>query len=62
MEQVKNIFKEASKLGGVHRKRLMPAYEAYLTHEKFCDRVDRASLEKLAKMLRILSFLAQTKV
>jgi len=35
---------------------------AYLTHGEFCHHVEGATLEKLAKMLRILRFLAQTKV
>jgi len=60
--RVKDIFKEVSKSSGVYRKRIMSVHEAYLTHEQFCHRVDKASLEKLAKMLRILSFLTQTKV
>jgi len=62
VEQVKNIFKEVSRSSGVYRKRIMSVREAYLTHEQFCTRVDRASLEKLARMLRILGFLTQTKV
>jgi len=62
VEHVKIIFKEVSKSSGVYRKRIMSVHEAYLTHEQFCHRVDKASLEKLAKMLRILSFLTQTKV
>jgi len=62
VEQVKNIFKEVSRSSGVYRKRIMSVHEAYLTHEQFCHRVDKASIEKLAKMLRILSFLTQTKV
>lgn len=61
-EQVKSIFKEVSRSSGVYRKRIMSVHEAYLTHQQFCDRVDRAGLEKLAKMLRILGFLTQTKV
>jgi len=62
MEQVKSIFKEVSKSSGVYRKRILSVHEAYITHEQFCNRLDRASLEKLAKMLRILGFLTQTKV
>jgi len=33
-----------------------------MSKEEFNNRVDKASLKKLAKMLRILSFLTQTKV
>jgi len=62
VEQVKKVFKEVSRSSGVYRKRIMSVHEAYLTHKQFCDRIDRASIEKLAKMLRILSFLTQTKV
>jgi len=62
VERVKDIFKEVSRSSGVYRKRIMSVHEAYLTHEQFCARVDKASLEKLAKMLRILGFLTQTKV
>jgi len=62
VKRVKNIFKEVSRSSGVYRKRIMSVHEAYLTHDQFCDRVDRASFSKLAKMLRILSFLTQTKV
>jgi len=62
VEQVRNIFKGVSRSSGVYRKRIMSVHEAYLTHEQFCQRVDKASLEKLAKMLSILGFLTQTKV
>jgi len=61
-EQVRDVFKFVSKAGGVYRKRIAGVRQAYLTHEEFLDRVDKAGLEKLAKMLRILSFLTQTKV
>lgn len=56
VEQVKDIFKFVSKAGGLYRKRIASVHQAYLKHEEFCDRVDKASIEKLAKMLRILSF------
>jgi ABC-type ATPase with predicted acetyltransferase domain len=61
--QVKKILKDLSKAVGIYRKRLCSYYhKVYLKHEEFCLKVDNASLEKLAKMLRILSFLTQTKV
>jgi len=60
VQQVKEVLKEIS--GGVYRKRITAAHQAYLTEEEFDARVDAASLEKLAKMLRILGFLTQTKV
>ena len=62
VEAVREVFKFVSKAGGIYRKRIVGAGQAYLKHEEFCDRVDKASVEKLAKMLRILSFLTQTKV
>jgi len=40
----------------------MAVHEAYITHEEFSKRLEKASLEKLAKMFRVLSFLTQTKV
>jgi len=60
VQQVKEVLKEIS--GSVHRKRITAAHQAYLTEEEFNARVDAASLEKLAKMLRILGLLTQTKV
>ncbi|KPV65367.1 MAG: hypothetical protein AOA65_0229 [Candidatus Bathyarchaeota archaeon BA1] len=62
VKRVKDIFKGVSRSSGAYRKRIMSVHEAYLTHEQFCDGVERAGLEKLAKMLRILGFLTQTKV
>ena len=62
VEQVRGVFKFVSKAGGVYRKRIAAVRQAYLTHEEFCDRIGKATLEKLAKMIRILSFLTQTKV
>jgi len=57
---VKTVFKEIS--GSVYRKRLTGAPQAFLAKEEFEALVDAASLEKLAKILRILGFLTQTKV
>jgi len=62
VEAVREVFKFVSKAGGIYRKRIAAVHQAYLTHKEFCKRVDNASLEKLAKMLRILAFLTQTKV
>jgi len=60
VDGVKRVFKEIS--GSVYRKRLTGARQAFLAKEEFEALVDAASLEKLAKMLRILGFLTQTKV
>ena len=62
VSQVKTILKDLSKAVGIYRKRLWSSHKAYMPKEEFNNRVDKASLKKLAKMLRILSFLTQTKV
>jgi len=58
--EVRNVFKGIS--GGIYGRRLLSVYQAFLTKEDFVARVESASVEKLAKMLRILGFLTQTKV
>jgi len=58
--EVRNVFKGISR--GIYGRRLLSIYQAFLTKEDFVARVESASLEKLAKMLRILGFLTQTKV
>jgi len=60
--QVKTILRDLSKAVGIYRKRLLSSQKAYYTHQEFCHHVGRADIEKLAKMLRILGFLTQTKV
>jgi len=62
--QVREVLKFVSKKGGggIYRKRIAAVSGAYIKHEEFCRRVDSASLEKLAKMLRVAATLAQTKV
>jgi len=57
---VRTVFKEVS--GSVYRKRITGACQAFLAKEEFEALVDATSLQKLAKMLRILGFLMQTKV
>jgi len=57
---VRNVFKGIS--GGIYGRRLLSIYHAFLTKGDFVARVESVSLEKLAKMLRILGFLTQTKV
>ena len=41
---------------------LCARHKAYMPKEEFNNCVDKAPLKKLAKTLRILSFLTQTKV
>jgi ABC-type lipoprotein export system ATPase subunit/GNAT superfamily N-acetyltransferase len=62
VSQVKTILKDLSKAVGIYRKRLWSSHKAYMSKEEFNNCVDGASLKKLAKMLRILGFLTQTKV
>ena len=62
VSQVKTILKSLSKAVGIYRKRLWSSHQAYMPKGKFNNCVDKAPLKKLAKMLRILSFLTQTKV
>jgi hypothetical protein len=60
--KVKDVLREFSKRGGIYRKRLASAKPAFLGKEEFDRILENADEEKLAKMLRILSFLAQPKV
>jgi len=62
VSQVKTILKDLSKAVGIYRKRLWSSHQAYMPKKQFNNCVDKASLKKLAKMLRVLSFLIQTKV
>ena len=62
VSQVKTILKDLSKAVGIYRKRLWSSHKAYMSKEEFNNCVDKASPKKLAKMLRTLSFLTQTKV
>jgi len=62
VSQVKTILRGLSKAVGIYRKRLLSSQKAYYTHKEFCKYVEGADVKKLAKMLRILSFLTQTKV
>jgi len=58
--EVKKVFRGIS--GGIYGRRILSIYQAFLTKEDFEARVESAGVEKLAKMMRILGFLAQTKV
>jgi len=62
VSQVKAILKDLSKAVGIYRKRLLSGHKAYYTHKEFCKHVESVDVKKLGKMLRILSFLTQTKV
>jgi ABC-type lipoprotein export system ATPase subunit/GNAT superfamily N-acetyltransferase len=62
VERVREILKVFSRRCGVYHKRILSLRKAFPTHPEFCQIVDAADIVKLAKMLRILSFLAQPKV
>jgi ABC-type ATPase with predicted acetyltransferase domain len=59
VEKVRNAIKEVS---GIYRKRVAGTKQAFLKKEEYAAIVDAADTNKLAKMLRILGFLTQTKV
>ena len=60
--KIVNILLELSRKGAVPRKRVLPASQAYPSREEFADKVKRLNCEGLAKVLKRLSFMAQTKV
>jgi ABC-type transport system involved in cytochrome c biogenesis ATPase subunit/N-acetylglutamate synthase-like GNAT family acetyltransferase len=62
--KVREVLKFISKTGGggIYRKRIAAAGGAYIKDAEFRRRVESANLEKLAKMLRAVAILAQTKV
>jgi len=59
VDGVKMVLKEVT---GIYRKRIAGARQAFLNKEEYEAIVDAADTNKLAKMLRILGFLTQTKV
>ena len=62
IKKVRMVFKHVLKAGGVYRKRIASTGRAYMKHNEFCECVKRADMEKLTRMIKILSFLIQTKV
>ena len=59
IEEVKKILK---RVPGLYRKRIAGKKQAFLTKNDFGTIVEAADNNKLAKMLRILGFLTQTKM
>jgi len=53
---------ELSEKGAIPRKRILSASKAYPSHTEFGEKIERLNEEGLAKVLRRLSFLTQTKV
>jgi len=62
VEEVKNILKTLCKRDRGHGRRLLKTRSVFPKTEETWKIIDEAGLEKLAKTLRVLSFLAQTKV
>jgi GNAT superfamily N-acetyltransferase len=60
--KIVKIFEKLSKREGSVRKRLMASGGAYPTHREFVKKIRGFSEESLAKALKTLAFLAQTKV
>jgi hypothetical protein len=59
VEGVRRVIKEVT---GIYRKRIAGTKQAFLNKEEYGAIVDAAGTTKLAKMIRILGFLTQTKV
>jgi N-acetylglutamate synthase-like GNAT family acetyltransferase len=62
VEQVKVILKTLCRREGGYGRRLLKTRSVFPKSEETGKVIDEAGLEKIAKTLRILSFLAQTKV
>jgi GNAT superfamily N-acetyltransferase len=59
--KIAGILEELSVKDGVLRKRLLALSSVYPSHEEFLEKLNRASVEDLAVILKRLAFLAQTK-
>jgi ABC-type ATPase with predicted acetyltransferase domain len=59
VEGVRTVIKEVT---GIYRKRITGARQAFLKKQEYEAIVDAADIIKLAKMIRILGFLTQSKV
>jgi GNAT superfamily N-acetyltransferase len=59
--KVIGILKELSRKEGMLRKRLLALSSVYPINEEFLEKMNRASSEDLAVILKRLAFLAQTK-
>lgn len=60
--KVKELLKELSKKDGISRKRLACLSQPYPKHEDFIKKLENINAKGLAKMLKRLGFLAQTKI
>jgi ABC-type transport system involved in cytochrome c biogenesis ATPase subunit/GNAT superfamily N-acetyltransferase len=61
-KEIIKILIELSEKGAIPRKRILSASKAYPSHMEFREKIEKLSDEELAKVLKRLSFLTQTKV
>ena len=59
VDKVKMVLKQVT---GIYRKRIAGTKKAFLNKEEYEAVVDAADITKVARMLRIVGFLTQTKV
>ncbi|MCW4016798.1 MAG: ATP-binding cassette domain-containing protein [Candidatus Bathyarchaeota archaeon] len=59
LNKVRDIIKEVK---GIYRKRVAGTKKPFLNNKEYANIVDNADTTKLAKMMRIIGFLTQTKV
>ena len=60
--EVSKVRRALKEVKGIYRKRVAGTKQAFLNKEEYEAIVDAADTDKLAKMLRILGFLTQTKL
>jgi GNAT superfamily N-acetyltransferase len=60
--EILRVLEELSRREGVVRRRLLALGAVYPSHEQFLEKMNRASDEDLAAIIKRLAFLAQTKV
>jgi ABC-type ATPase with predicted acetyltransferase domain len=61
-KQVKTVRMALKEVTGIYRKRIAGTKKPYPSKQEYENIIDAADNQKLAKMLRILGFLTQTKV
>jgi GNAT superfamily N-acetyltransferase len=60
--KIAKILGTLSEKGAVPRKRLLNFKKAFPKHQEFMEKIKKADAEEIAKALKKLSFMAQTKV
>ena len=61
-KQLKDVRTVIKGVTGIYRKRIAGTKKAFLNNQEYGAIIDAADAPKLAKMIRILGFLTQTKV